>query len=111
MEMSRFVPSSGDMRRIAGTRNGMLAVALLVALVAGVLLLMFLSRYRDSVNDTSPVTVLVAKSLIEKGSSGDVVVSSGMFEASRITQSEEAKGAITDPAVLRHQYAVADVFP
>jgi Flp pilus assembly protein CpaB len=89
----------------------MLAVAVLVALVAGVLLLLFLSRYRDSVSDTSPVTVLVAKSLIEKGSSGDVVVSSGMFEPSRITESEEAKGAITDPAALRHQYAVADVFP
>ena len=36
-------------------------------------LLLYLSQYRDSVTDTSPTTVLVAKSLIAKGTRGDVV--------------------------------------
>jgi Flp pilus assembly protein CpaB len=111
MEVSRFVRSGGDVRKMAGTRNGMLVVSLLVALLAGGFLLLFLSQYRDSVNDTTPVTVLVAKSLIEKGSSGDVVIDNGMFETSRITESEKADGAITNPADLRHQSAVADIFP
>jgi Flp pilus assembly protein CpaB len=111
MELTRKLPSGGDMRRMASTRNGMLVVAGLVALLAGAFLLLFLSRYRDSVNDTSPVTVLVAKSLIEKGTSGDVVITNGMFETNRITKSEQKQGAISDPAALRHQVAAGDIFP
>jgi Flp pilus assembly protein CpaB len=89
----------------------MLTIAVLVAVLAGAFLLLFLSRYRDSVNDTSPVTVLVAKSLIEKGTSGDVVITSGMFETSRITQSEAKHGAIEEPSKLRGQIAASDVYP
>ena len=111
MSTSKLMPSGNDVRRMASTRNGTLVVALVVALFAAGFLMLFLNRYRDSVNDTSPVTVLVAKSLIEKGSSGDVVITNGMYESKRITKLEEAKGAVTDPADLRHQAAVADIFP
>jgi Flp pilus assembly protein CpaB len=111
MSTSKLMPSGNDVRRMASTRNGTLVVALVVALFAAGFLMLFLNRYRDSVNDTSPVTVLVAKSLIEKGSSGDVVITNGMYESKRITKLEEAKGAITEPADLRHQAAVADIFP
>src|SRR5436190_10756328 len=111
MEVIRKLTSGGDVRRLTATRNGMLAIAVVVALLAGAFLLLFLSSYRNSVNDTSPVTVLVAKSLVEKGTSGDVVITSGMFETSRITKSEAMSGAIEDPSKLRGQIAAADVFP
>jgi Flp pilus assembly protein CpaB len=111
MEAIRKLTSGNDMRRLASTRNGMLTIAVLVAVLAGAFLLLFLSRYRDSVNNTSPVTVLVAKSLIEKGTSGDVVITSGMFETSRITTSEAKHGAIEDPSKLRGQIAASDVYP
>jgi Flp pilus assembly protein CpaB len=111
MQMNRRLPSGGEVRRLASTRNGMLAVAGLVAVLAAAFLLLFMSRYRDSVNDTSPVTVLVAKGLIEKGTSGDVVITSGMFETSRITKTEEKAGAIEDPSSLRDQVASSDVYP
>jgi Flp pilus assembly protein CpaB len=111
MEVIRKLTSGSDVRRLASTRNGMLTIAVLVAVLAGAFLLLFLSRYRDSVNDTSPVTVLVAKSLIEKGTAGDVVITSGMFETSRITKSEAKGGAIEDPSKLRGQIAASDVYP
>jgi Flp pilus assembly protein CpaB len=111
MEAIRKLKSGGDVRRLASTRNGMLTIAVLVAVLAGAFLLLFLSRYRESVTDTSPVTVLVAKSLIEKGTSGDVVITSGMFETNRITKSEAKRGAIEDPSKLRDQIAASDVFP
>src|SRR5215210_2206753 len=111
MEVIRKLTSGSDVRRLASTRNGMLTIAVLVAVLAGAFLLLFLSRYRDSVNDTSPVTVLVAKGLIEKGTSGDVVVTSGMFETSRITNSEARQGAIVDPSALRGKIAASDVYP
>jgi Flp pilus assembly protein CpaB len=111
MEAIRKLTSGNDMRRLASTRNGMLTIAVLVAVLAGAFLLLFLSRYRDSVNNTSPVTVLVAKSLIEKGTAGDVVITSGMFETSRITKSEAKNGAVEDPSKLRGQIAASDVFP
>jgi Flp pilus assembly protein CpaB len=111
MEVIRRLQSGGEVRRLAATRNGMLVIAALVALLAGAFLLLFLSRYRDSVNDTSPVTVLVAKGLIEKGTPGDIVITKGMFETSRITKREEKQGAIGDPASLRAQVASADIYP
>jgi Flp pilus assembly protein CpaB len=111
MQTIRKLTSGGDVRRLAATRNGMLMIAGLVAVLAGAFLLLFLSQYRDSVSDTSPTTVLVAKSLIEKGTSGDVVITSGMFETSRITKSEAKTGAIEDPSKLRGQIAASDVYP
>jgi Flp pilus assembly protein CpaB len=111
MQMSKLMPSGNDVRRKASNRNGSLVVALVVALIAGGFLLLFLNNYRDSVNDTTPVTVLVAKSLIEKGSAGDVVITNGMYDTKRITKSEESDGAITQPEDLRNQVATADVFP
>ena len=87
----RFIPGS-EVRRLVATRQGTLAVAGLVAVVAGVFLLVFLSNYRRSVGDSSPETVLVAKSLIEKGSSGDVIITSGLFETNRITKHEARSG-------------------
>src|SRR5438445_8805993 len=106
----RFIPGS-EVRRLVATRQGTLAVAGLVAVVAGVFLLVFLSNYRRSVGDSSPETVLVAKSLIEKGSSGDVIITSGLFETNRITKHEARSGVITDPAKLHGQVASTDVYP
>jgi Flp pilus assembly protein CpaB len=111
MEVIRKLTTGSDVRRFAATRNGMLAIAATVAFLAGAFLLLYLSQYRDSVNDTSPVTVLVAKSLIEKGTSGDIVITSGMFETNRITQSEAKNGAIEDPSKLRGRIAATDVYP
>ena len=81
-------------------------------LVAAGILLVYLHRYRESVGTaTQPMTVLVAKDLIEKGTPGNIVGSDGLFQAVTTPRSEVKEGAITDPAVLRDKVAVADVYP
>src|SRR5438552_7106074 len=103
--------STIDIRRFVSTREGTIVVAALVALLAGAMVLLFLSQYRRSVTNSSPTSVLVAKSLIEKGSSGDVVLSKGMYETATIKKSEVKTGAISDPGVLKSEVAVKDVYP
>jgi Flp pilus assembly protein CpaB len=73
--------------------------------------MLFLSQYRARVTDDAQVNVAIAKSLIEKGSSGDVIVTNGLFEMAKVKKSELAGGAVTDPAKLRGKVATEDVFP
>jgi pilus assembly protein CpaB len=91
---------------------GTIAVGLLAAIMAAAILLVFLSRYQESVERSSqPVSVLVAKELIEKGTPGDQVASGERFQVSEIRQDEVNDGAITDSAALRGRVATTDIFP
>jgi pilus assembly protein CpaB len=55
--------------------------------------------------------VLVAKSVIEKGTPGDVIGAEEMFQPSTTPKSELKEGAISDPSLLRGKIATDDVFP
>jgi len=84
----------------------------LTAVVAALLLLLYLSNYRNSVNDSGqPITVLVAKSLIEKGTPGDLVGLKGLFQTSEVPKNQLADGAVTDPQTLRNRLATTDIYP
>lgn len=101
-----------SVREFLGTRQGMLAMAICVAIVGGGAVLAFLQQYRDTLDEESkPVTVLVAKELIGKGTAGDLVAGDVLFQASELAQSEAKDGAITDPGSLRGRVATKDVFP
>jgi Flp pilus assembly protein CpaB len=89
----------------------MFVAAGLVAVLAGAFLMVFLSQYRARVTDGTLVNVAVAKSLIEKGSSGDVIVDKGLFEIQQIRKSQLDSGAVTNPATLRGKVATDDIFP
>jgi Flp pilus assembly protein CpaB len=70
----------------------------------------YLNRYRSSVSaQGAPVTVLVAKRAIAKGTSGDVVAHQLMFSTATLRQSQLRQGALSDPAALRGRTAVQDV--
>ena len=100
------------LQKVASSRGGMAAAALFVALLAGAVLVAFMSNYRHSVKSTSgSKTVLVAKQLIEKGSSGDVIASKGLFETTKASGSERKSDAITDPSSLRGKQASTDIYP
>jgi pilus assembly protein CpaB len=106
---NRSMPSE-SLQRVVSTRSGMAATAVFVAVLAGVVLLLFMSRYRETVKDSAaPGTVLVAKDLIEKGSSGDVIAGKGLFEATSMDNVEH--GALTDPSSLRGKQASSDIYP
>jgi pilus assembly protein CpaB len=93
-------------RRILSTREGTLAFAVVAALIAAGVLMVFISGYKRSVDASAdPITVLVAKDSLPKGSSGDMIAEKGLFEATGLEREQVKDGAITDPGSLRGQVA------
>ena len=68
--------------------------------------------YKSSVDaGAEPVTVLVAKDQLPKGSSGDAIARKGLFQATGFKRDQVKEGAITDPASLRGQVAAQNIVP
>jgi Flp pilus assembly protein CpaB len=98
-------------QRLISTRAGTIAVAAGAALLAGISIAVYLNRYRHSVSSQgAPVTVLVAKRAIAKGTSGDVVAGQLMFTTATLRESQLRDGAFSDPAAIRGRVAVRDVY-
>jgi Flp pilus assembly protein CpaB len=111
MQAPRNMFSTTEIRRQLSTRQGTFVLAAVVTVAAAAFLLIFLSQYRARVTDSSEVNVMVASSLIEKGSSGDVIVEKSLFQMDKVQKSDLKANAVTDPAKLRGQVASEDVFP
>jgi Flp pilus assembly protein CpaB len=98
--------------RLLKTRQGTIAVGIAAAVLAAILLLVYLSNYRNSVKgSTEPVTVLVARSLIPKGTTGASLATKNLFIVTTIPKGQLKFGAVSDPAVLRGTIAAADIYP
>jgi Flp pilus assembly protein CpaB len=94
------------------TRRGTIAVGIGAAVLAGIVLLVYLNQYRKNVNsEARPISVLVAKSLIQKGTPGDIVGTQNLFQVSSIPKSDLKTGALVDPASLKGRVAAVDVYP
>lgn len=99
-------------QRLLSTRGGTIAVSVFAAALAGAVLLAYLHRYRESVGASAqPVSVLVAKDVIEKGTPGSVVGVQELFQVTTTPRSEVKEGAFADPALLRGKVATADIYP
>jgi Flp pilus assembly protein CpaB len=98
--------------RLFSSRRGTALLGLAAAFLAGVVLLVYLNSYRSSVRSSSePITVLVARNLIEKGTSGNEVASKQLYQASEIAKDEIKPGAFTDSSALRDTVAATDIYP
>jgi Flp pilus assembly protein CpaB len=98
--------------RLMSSRRGAALLGLAAAVLAGVVLLVYLNSYRKSVRtSTEPVTVLVARNLIEKGTFGTVIASKKLFQATEIDKNNVKLGAISDPALMVDRIAQADIYP
>ena len=94
------------------TRRGSLLVGAAAAVLAGIILLAYLHQYRNSVNGAAaPVSVLVAKNLIQKGTPGDIIGTSSQFQVASVPKGQLQVGALTDPAALSGRVAVTDIYP
>lgn len=101
-----------DFRKLVSTRRGTVLVAGASAFLAAAVLMVFLSQYTKSISgDDQPMTVLVARSLIEKGSSGSVIAEKSVFQTARVRKSELKDGAVSDPSNLRGKVAADDIYP
>ena len=103
--------AGADLAKLLSTRGGLVGVAIFAALLAGALLLMFLKQYRENITGDQAKTVLVAKEVIPKGSSGDVIASEDMFQATKAEGDEVKEGALSDPASLKGKSAAKEIFP
>jgi Flp pilus assembly protein CpaB len=101
-----------ESRRLLSTRGGSALVAAVTALLAGALLLVFLTQYRKSVrNSDKTAPVLVAQRLIPHGSSGNVIATQGLYQVSRMKKADLQTGALSDPSAVRGMVAVVDILP
>jgi Flp pilus assembly protein CpaB len=98
-------------QKLISTRRGSLYLAAIAALLAGMVILVYLNRYRENLQTGgTPVTVLVARTTIPKGTSGSVVASKRLFTATTIRESQLREGAISDPASLAGRLATTEIY-
>jgi Flp pilus assembly protein CpaB len=93
------------------SRGGTLLVAALLSLLAGAALLVFLRQYREDVTSSDRARVVVAASLVPKGTPGDVILEKRMYRIARVRTDDVRDGALTDPADLKGKAVTSDVFP
>jgi Flp pilus assembly protein CpaB len=97
---------------VLSSRRGTLLIGAGAALLAAIVLIVYLKHYRSSVNSSNgTVSVLVAKNLIQKGAPGNIVATNRQFQATEIRRNELKAAAITDPGVLRGLIAAHDIYP
>jgi pilus assembly protein CpaB len=98
--------------KIFSSRGGTIGVGIAAAILAGLLLLVYLNRYRNSVNEGAEQTsVLTAKTLIPKNTPGNQIAQRDLFQTQSIAKDQVKTEAITDPAYLNGRQAVTDIFP
>ena len=98
--------------KFSGSRGGAIMLGVAAAVLAAILLLVYLNRYRNSVNsDNASSPVLVAKALIPKGTSGTVIGTQQLYQGASFKKKDLKIGALSDPAYLADRVAVTDILP
>jgi Flp pilus assembly protein CpaB len=98
--------------KVGNSRGWTLALGIGAAALAAILLVVYLNRYRSSVDAENAATpVLVAKNLIPKGTSGTIIAKQELFQVASLPKDDLKVGAIGDPAYLNGRVAAADIFP
>ena len=94
------------------SRGWAIALGIGAIVLAAILLVVYLDRYRARVGGrNAPTPVLVAKQLIPAGTPGTLVASQGMYAPTTLPRKEVEVGAISDPQYLSGRAASVDIFP
>lgn len=97
---------------VLSSRRGTVFIGGAAALLAAIVLIVYLNHYRDSLRSSNAsMSILVAKNLIQKGAPGNLVASGEQFQARAIHKNQAEVGVISDPATLRGLVAVHDIYP
>jgi Flp pilus assembly protein CpaB len=93
-------------------RRGPLAIAIGAALVAGVILYIFVQQYKKNVNGTVNNTpVFIATHYIQRGTAANQLAANTLFQRTLVKNSQVVTGAITDPRTLQGEVAAANIYP
>ena len=94
------------------SRSWAIALGIGAVILAAILLVVYLDRYRARVSgENAPTPVLVAKQLIPAGTPGTLVAGRTMYAPTTLPRKEVEVGAIADPQYLSGRAAAADIFP
>jgi pilus assembly protein CpaB len=100
------------MTRVFTSRIGAFGMAIVLAVAAGALVLVYLANHDSSLQSSSgKVSVLVATRTIPQFTPGNQVVDGQMFRESSVSRDALADGAITDADQLKGLVARNDVYP
>lgn len=95
--------------KLFATRQGTIFVGVIAAVIAAIALIVYLHEYRNSVNNNAMAPVLVAKSFVQQGTPGEVLVSTGLYKISHVAKSALQTGAFVDPSALAGKVATTDI--
>ena len=94
------------------SRGWAIALGIGAIVLAAILLVVYLDRYRSRVSgENAPTPVLVAKQLIPTGTPGSIVATQQMYAPTTLPQKEVEVGAVADPSYLAGRAAAVDIFP
>ncbi len=94
------------------SRGWAIALGIGAVVLAAILLVVYLDRYRARVGgENAPTPVLVAKQLIPTGTPGSIVATNSMYAATTLPRKDVEVGAVSDPTYLAGRAAAADIFP
>jgi Flp pilus assembly protein CpaB len=94
------------------SRGWAIALGIGAIVLATILLVVYLDRYRSRVSgENAPTPVLVAKQYIPAGTPGTLVASGPMYAPTTLPRKEVEVGAIADPQYLSGRAAAAEIFP
>jgi Flp pilus assembly protein CpaB len=94
------------------SRGWAIALGIGAIVLAAILLVVYLDRYRSQVSGrNAPTPVLVAKQLIPTGTPGNIVATQSMYAPTTLPKKEVEIGAIADPSYLAGRAAAVDIFP
>ena len=94
------------------SRSWAIAIGAAAVVLAAILLVVYLDRYRARVGgENAPTPVLVANRLIPAGTPGTLVASQTMYAPTTLPRKEVEVGAIADPQYLSGRAAATDIFP
>lgn len=96
---------------LLSSRRGTLLLGAGAAILAAILLIVYLNRYRSSLKGSNEATpVLVAKLFIQKGTPGNLVGSQRHYQVASVPKKELRDGALTDATALRGLVATHDIY-
>jgi Flp pilus assembly protein CpaB len=96
---------------ILSSRRGTLLLGAGAAVLAAILLIVYLNRYRSSLKGSSAATpVLVAKRFIQKGAPGSLIGAEHQYQVASVPTKDLRDGALVDPTSLRGLVATQDIY-
>jgi Flp pilus assembly protein CpaB len=99
------------MEQLLASRRGAVAIAAAAALLAGILLYLFVQHYRQPAAAVAPVNdyAFVASRYIPAGTPAAVITSEGLLRRTPVPSTQLVAGAVGDPSVIANQVSTTGI--